>query len=66
LNFDDLNITGWDSETLPYNDYPAAGESAVVARAELDGIRAELIMINVIKRPGERHYLCPYDEFIDM
>ncbi len=66
LNFDDLNITGWDPEALPYNDYPAIGESAVVSRAELDGIRVELIMINVIKRPGERHYIYSDDYYLDM
>lgn len=55
-NFDFYHTTGWDPEALPYNPYPDVGESAVVSRAELDGIQVELIMINVIKRPWESHY----------
>lgn len=65
-DFSELNITGWDPDTLPFNTYPEVGESAVVSRAELDGLQAELIMINVIKRPGERHYIYSQDDYLDM
>lgn len=65
-NADYSAMTGWDPEALQYNPYPDVGESAVVSRAELDGIQVELIMVNVIKRPGERSYIYWGDRRLDM
>lgn len=65
-NVDYSAVTGWDPEALPYNPYPAVGESAVVSRAELDGLQVELIMINVIKCPGERNYNYKNDHSLDL
>lgn len=65
-NADYSEVTGWDPEKLPYDPYPAVGESAVVSRAEFDGIEVELIMIDVIKRPGESHYIYSNKDYLDM
>ncbi len=64
--FDPNKYTGWDPEDLEYDAYPDAGKSAVVSKAVIDGMQAELIMINVVKRPGERHYIYSSDEYLDM
>lgn len=59
-------LTGWDPESLEYDPHPAASESAVVSTAAVDDMTVSLIMYNVVKRPGERHYIYSGDEYLDM
>lgn len=58
-------FTGFDPRKLEYEPYPERGETAAVARDELDGVSASLIMYNVIKRPGESHPIYSSDGLAD-
>lgn len=60
------NITGWDPEKLPIGTVMSLGESVIIDSHSADGITASLILHNVIKRPGDRHYIYTDDKYLDM
>lgn len=62
-------IRGWNPEELVYSEFdgfPDIGANVRVCAADLDGITVWLIMHNIIKRPGERHYIYYDDKYLDM
>lgn len=58
-------VTGFDPAALEYDPYPDIGETAVVSVGETDMIKAQLILYNVVKRPGEDNYLYPGEGWRD-
>ena len=60
------NITGWDPEKLPIDIAGGLGESVIIDSHSADGITASLILHNVIKRSGDRHYIYSDDKYLDM
>lgn len=67
-NIDIENITGWDPERLTIldNAIPTEGMTVIAASDSAGGLTASLILHNVVKRPGERHYIYSEDKYLDM
>lgn len=62
------NITGWDPERLMLleNTIPTEGTTVIVASDSFAGLTASLILHNVVKLPGEQHYIYSEDKYPDM
>lgn len=61
------NITGWNPATYveDFSDV-TAWRNNICSIDSKDGITVSLIMHNIIKRPGERHYIYCDDKYLDM
>ena len=60
------NITGWDPDKLTISEGQLNGAGYIAFADSADGITATLILDNIIKRPGERHYIYSEDKYLDM
>lgn len=61
------DITGWNTETYAWNYVDVTtGEKVGCPEDSADCITVSLIMHNIIKLPGERHYIYCDDEYLDM
>lgn len=62
------NITGWDPErlTILENALPTEGTNVIAAFDSAPGLSASLILHNLVKRPGERHYIYSDDKYSEM
>ncbi len=63
-----ITEVGWNPDKLPLilPNEALPGENVMVASDNFGDVTAALILHNIIKRPGERHYIYPQDEYLDM
>lgn len=60
------NITGWNPEEIPEVYSASSGDSTIIGSCSTGGVTASLILHNIIKLPGERHYIYSDDKYLDM